>query len=64
VGSLPKVSARDFGAPKSSDRDLSEQKFGDRLGAPIGSAGDLEHQNLVLQIKGHYLASSPLFSLA
>jgi len=47
----PKVSARDFGAPKSGAREFVEQKSGARLGSPIGSAGVLEHQNLVLQIK-------------
>ena len=47
----PKVSARDFGAPKSGAREFAEQKSGARLGSPIGSAGVLEHQNLVLQIK-------------
>ena len=47
----PKVSDRDFGAPKSGDRDFGARKFGDRLGSPIGSAGDLDHQNSVIQIK-------------
>lgn len=47
----PKVSARDFGAPKSGAREFVEQKSGARLGSPIGSAGDLDHQNSVIQIK-------------